>query len=260
MVQPVDHTEPTAHADATTNPLSDQEKQAFIETVEQAFHLTKEQAQQMLTNLSPEEVRTFTEMSHSAQGASREQLQKMLGLTDEQADILLGPPNPHGVYTNPFGDVFLQFLMLLKSLNVDLQLVAQKMLQAQVEFGLKAADEKFKGAIAKFATALVAAGVTVVCAGVNAGLAFKYRKEAATNKDDPNYKPKHVSQWAGPMGAQLIGQPITATGDFVDAVYEKESEQDTVYAQEARSIYDRIVESRQSVHDSEKAAAEALSH
>lgn len=260
MVQSVDHSTPTAQADAPTQPLSDQEKQSFIEMVEQTFHLTKEQAQQMLQNMSPEKVRDYTEMSHSAQGASRDQLQKLLGLTDDQAEILLGPPDPQGVYTNPFGDVFLQFLILLKSLDVDLQLVAQKMLQAQVEFGLKAAEEKFKGAIAKFATALVAAGVTVVCAGVNAGLASKYRKEAAANKDDPNYKPKHVSQWAGPMGAQLIGQPITATGDFVDAIYERDSEQDTVYAQEARAIYDRIIESRQSVHDSEKSATEALGH
>ena len=221
------------------NELTQTEKEKFLAYMMDKFGLTEEQANRMLANLSPEEVQTYLGLASGKDTITRDEAKKLWGLTDDEADILFGGSERIGIHTNPFGDAFLEFLMLSSAMQVDIKQLMSQVLETQVELGISAAEERLKGATVQFACAMLSAVITAGLGAANATIA-------------KNSKTGHGNQWVGPIGASLITAPINASGEYGNANYQYEGAKDDIKAQEANALYQQLVSLYQTTTETEK--------
>jgi hypothetical protein len=228
------------------SPLTATEQQNFIDAMMSKMALTKEQATQLMNNLDPSQVRTYIGLANGSDNITKEEAKQMWGLSDDEVNMIFGDNNSIGVFSNPFGEVFLQFLMLSYSMGIDIKKLMAQVMQQQLDLGLDAAKQRKEGATVQFALAMTAAVITVGLGGAHAMSAYNNKGQG------------QGSHWLGPMGATLFTQPITAGGEFGKALYEYDAAVNDAFGQQASSIYQQLVEQYQSLIDAQNQLNQGL--
>lgn len=232
--------------EVSNEPLSTSEHTAMVDMLMASMGLTRAQAEKFIANLSSKEARTFLGLMDGSDSITREEATAMWGLTPEEANMLFPENKPISTFTNPFGQAFTMFLMLTYSLELDLKAILSEVLQVQKDEAISKAEDLFTGAVAQFAAAMTAAIVTGVFAGKSM---FKAYKTSKTPPPDPKNPAQTANQataatdnmWFGPIGASLINQPISASGEFTNAWYQREGALHEAEVEEARSLYQQIM-------------------
>ena len=155
------------------------QNEEFTAYLTEKMGLTSTQADALLSAMTPDQVAKFLTLTKKKDTMTREEVMEMsteLGLSE--ADIAVLFPRTIGTFSNPFGDAFLNFLILSYSLGTDIRQLMAKTLQAQVDLVIQKAEEFFKGAVVQFACAMTAALVTGLSAGMNVYQAKQSRDEA----------------------------------------------------------------------------------
>ncbi|WP_334118544.1 hypothetical protein [Limnobacter sp.] len=197
----------------TEAPLTQEEKARFISEAMATFALTQEQAEAMLEKLEPGQVRTYLDLASGKSNITREQAKEMWGLSDDEVQAMFGDKEEIGIFDNPFGDLFLRFLMLSYSLGLDIKKLMSQVSGLRFEQAIEAAQKRKDGAILEFACAMASAAIFVAFAG---GSFYKINsmKNEKANPHDPTW------QWLSPMTANLLVSPINSGGQFGKALEE----------------------------------------
>ena len=157
------------------------QNEEFTAYLTEKMGLTSTQADALLSAMTPDQVAKFLTLTKKKDTMTREEVMEMsteLGSVLSEADIAVLFPRTIGTFSNPFGDAFLNFLILSYSLGTDIRQLMAKTLQAQVDLVIQKAEEFFKGAVVQFACAMTAALVTGLSAGMNVYQAKQSRDEA----------------------------------------------------------------------------------
>lgn len=196
-------------------PLTENEKQTFVSYLMSHMNMSQEMAMQLLSNATPEQVRSFLAQATGPNALNRESAKQLAmqtwGLTEEQAEAMFGTlDGPNGSFTNPFGDAFLQLLILCNSFQIDIRQLMNTVIGSQLQLAINAAREKKQGAFNQFMFAMSSAAVTAGL-GVLGGLqATRLLPERFIPKDG------HNNQWLGPIGASLLTAPLNSTGEYMN--------------------------------------------
>lgn len=245
--RPTDHVSPDGEVSAT--PLTQTETAELVEILVSNFGLSREQAQKMLSNITPQQARTLMGLMNGSDSITRDEAIAMWGLSAEEANILFPEGKPLSTFTNPFGKAFIDFLMLTYALELDLKQILSEVLDVQKNESIAKAEEFFKGAITQFAAAMTAAVLTGVLAGAGALKAYKAKKSNKnpadgpknnlTNQDRTNAAADNM--WFSPIGISLITQPVNAGGELGNSWYQREGAYHEAEAEEARGIYQQLM-------------------
>lgn len=244
-----------------SSPLTVQERALLVEMLQGELGLRTDQAQQLIDSIAPSQARMFQALMTGNAEITREQATAMWGLTPEEANILFPQGKVISTFSNPFGRAFTMLLMLTYSLEIDLKELLSEVIQTQKEEAIAKAEENFKGAIAQFVCAMVAAIVTGLFAGKCAYSAYKAKNAPQQKNQDGTYSPVKAAtdnMWFGPIGASLINQPISATGEFVNAWYQREGLYHEANVEEARGIFQQLMSIYDSTGQLGKTAAQGL--
>lgn len=241
----------------STQPLTSTEKTNAVEFMMSKMGLTEAQAKGVLENMTPAETRTFLGLISGKDSITRAEAISMWGLSEAEADILFPKGTKElrsgGIFTNPFGNAFLNYLILSYSLGLDIRRMMADMLQTEIALGIEKANEIFTGAIVQFACALTSAVVTGLAGGVAAYKA-KYptkpdKNQTPQQREAAERKAAMDAQWYSPIGASLVTQPINAGGEFGKQWYEHEGALTEVFSQEAEKLYQQLLSFYQSNND-----------
>lgn len=241
----------TTNTEALNTPLNKEEKSTFISYVMSAFSLTEEQAAALVDRLAPDQARTYMDLASGKTNITRDQAQKMWGLTDEETDAMFGQKNKIGIFDNPFGDLFLQFLMLSYSLGLDIKKIMSTVSNMKFDEAITAAKDRKDGAMKEFACAMAAATVTGMFAG---GSFYKiYRMDA--EKMNPH---NQMLQWMSPVTAQLFSAPLTAGGQFGKAFDDFEASLHDANSQLLDTVFQQLMNTWQSSNDASRTYTSGL--
>lgn len=214
-----------ANVAGSAEPLSQQERQQFIESMKSTFGLNQAQCDAILNNLPPQQVRTYLALASGEDEITRQEAQDMWGLTDEETNNLFGERQSIGVFGNPFGDVFLHTLMLTYSMGLDLKKIMSDLVHGKKNYAIEAAEERLKGATVQFACAMAAAVLTIAMAGINTwSAAHPKAPTKGADGQQQNQSRWMDNNWCGPFGVQLFTAPLNAGGEFWNATYRYEGE------------------------------------
>lgn len=242
-------------------PLSVQERARLVDMLQTTMGLTPSQAQRLIDGMPPDQARTFHSLMTGGAEITREQGISMWGLSPEEANILFPQGKVISTFTNPFGRAFTMLLMLTYSLEIDLKDLLSEVIQTQKNEAIAKAEENFKGAIAQFACAMAAAIITGVFAGKCAVSAWKAKNSPLQKNPDGTQSPAKAAtdnMWFGPIGASLINQPISATGEFTNAWYQREGLYHDANVEEARGIFQQLMSIYDSTGQLNKTIAQGL--
>lgn len=255
---------PTSVNSATVSnaPLTDVERNQLYEHLTTKMGLTENQARNLVNKISPSEARTILGLITGEDTITRDEAIAAWKLSPAEADILFPKGNELGVFSNPFAEAFLNYLILNYALGLDIKRMMSDMLAAQIKLGKEKAEEIFKGAIVQFACAMTAALVTGVTGGVGLYKARSAQQEqkhmTPAEREAADRRAAMDNQWWSPIGASLYTQPITAGGEFGKQWYEREGALTGVDAEEADKLYQQLVSFYQSSTDAAHAAAQGL--
>lgn len=242
-------------------PLTVQERTLIVEMLKSNMGLRTDQAQQFIDGVAPSQARMFLALMTGNAEITREQATAMWGLSPEQADFLFPAGKVLSTFSNPFGRAFIMLLMLTYSLEIDLRGLLSQVIETQKEQAIAKAEDNFRGAIAQFACAMVAGIITGVFAGKCAISAYKAKNAPMQKNPDGSHsqaKAATDNMWFGPIGASLINQPISATGEFVNAWYQREGLYHDANVEEARAIFQQLMSTCDSTGQLSKTAAQGL--
>lgn len=246
----------------STLPLTSAENTEALEHLMLKMGLTESQAKGLLAKMSPTETRTFLGLISGKDSITRAEGIVMWDLTEAEADILFPKGAKElrsgGTFTNPFGNAFLNYLILSYSLGLDIRQMMAKMLRVEVELGIKKANEIFTGAIVQFACALTSAVVTGALGGFGLYNAHKQAKDPKGMTPEEQQRAALDNQWFSPIGASLVAQPINAGGEFGKQWYEHEGALTQVFAEETEKLYQQLLSFYQSNNDTTSAMARNL--
>jgi hypothetical protein len=209
----------------TAEPLNPQEKKQFSEAMKSAFGLTQAQCDAILSNLPPQQIRTYLALASGEDEITRQEAQDMWGLTDEETNGLFGERQSIGTFGNPFGDVFLNMLMLTYAMGLDLKKLVSDMVHGKKNYAIEAARERLNGATVQFAFAMAAAVLTIGMAAINMWGATHPKTTKGADGQAQNQARWMDNNWFGPFGVQLGTAPLNAIGEYVNATYRFEGEE-----------------------------------
>lgn len=248
MVTPTDNVVPNQETTEISNdPLTTEEQESFVQQMMEKSGLSEADARAMLAMMMPQQVRTYLGLSSGQDEITREEAKAMWGLSDKEIDILFGGKETFSTVSNPFGDVFLEFLILSYSLGIDIKKLMAEVLQVQVDLGIEAAEERLKGAVTEFAMAMFAMVLTV-------GMGAAYAHSARVNgQNTPKGSPfgGQGNQFLGPFGITLWTQPINSAGQFGNQTFIYEGSIDDVHAEEMNKYYQQLQTLYQQILDAE---------
>lgn len=227
MTSPIASSSVTASS-ADIGQLSQADENTIVDYLMRDLGQTKEQAQNLANALSPDEAKTYIDLVSGNKSISRSEAQAKWGLSEDQLNALFGSSNAMGVRSNPIGNLFLDFLMLSYSLELDTRQLVSKLIDLQKDEAIQAAESKYDGAIGKFACSMLAGLMTF-------GFLGAYTRSVTKAKDG------YGNQWLGPIGSQQFTQIVTASGDFIDANYQLEGSKHDAEAQKAGAIYQQLL-------------------
>ena len=235
-------------------PLTASEENDFVNYLTVNMHFTEEQAREMLTNVTPAQVRKYLSLSSGQTSITPAQAQAMWGLSPEVAEALFGSTrNELGTFTNPFGDAFLQMLIFCASFEIDIKRLMSTVINSQLKLAIDAAKEKKDGAIGQFAMAMTSAFLTVGLGVLGVLQANGIRPFKEPPKDG------HNNQWLGPIGASLVTAPFNASGEFINQLEQYKAALIEAQEKEGDQRYQQLVTELQTYIDQLRAAAEGLS-
>lgn len=261
-ITPTDSTtHPESSGPVDSKPLTQQEKDQFMTIAETKLGMTEGQAEQALANATPEQVRTLLGLENGTDEITREEAKKMWGLTDAEVNSLFGDQQAIGVFSNPFGNVFLQFLILSYSLGLDLKKMLATMIGCQKDQAIAAAKERLDGARVQFACAMTAAALTVGFAGVNAFTTFKMHRLGVDKDGNSLAGPglKTLNSWTNPFGTNLLTQPITQGGQYGDQLHQYEAAKHDADAQQTNQYFQQLMQLYQTTTDTDSSTTRGLS-
>jgi hypothetical protein len=150
------------------------------------------------------------------------------------------------VFDNPFGDLFLQFLMLSYSLGLDIKKMMSSVSNMKFDEAMNAAHDRKEGAMRDFACAMAAGAVTV---GIGGGSMYKLYRA----KNDPKMDPMDPKwQWLTPYTAQQITAPITAGGQFGKSLEEYDASVHDANNQLLDTVFQQLMNTWQSTNDASR--------
>ena len=244
---PNTHTPP----EVSDKPLSNEEKTQFISYAMSSFSLTEEQASTLADGLPPTAARTYMDLASGKTSITREQAQEMWGLTDQEAETLFGDKKQIGMFDNPFGDLFLQFLMLSYSLGLDIKKMMSSVSHMRFDEAIGAAKDRKEGALNEFICSMVAAGVTL-----GFGMASMYRIKVTSA--DKMTQHNQMLQWFSPVTAQLLGAPITAIGGFTKSTEDYEASVKDANSQLYDTVFQQLMNTWQGSTDASRTYTSGL--
>ena len=229
-----------------TVPLTPEEKGLIINELMSTFALTEEQAEAMLSKLEPAQMRTYLDLASGKSNITREQAKEMWGLSEEELDMMFGDKRQIGVFDNPFGDLFLRFLMLSYALGLDIKKLMMDVSGLRFDQAVQAAQKRLDGATTEFACAMAAAAIFVAFSGASFYKVAKMRNDKTVNPNDPKW------QWYSPMTANLLTQPVTSGGQFGKALEEFEASVLDGHNQLLDNVYQQLTTSWQGSNDAQR--------
>lgn len=241
----------TQTSNVSDTPLSEAEKTTFISYATSSFSLTEEQATALVDRLAPDQARTYTNLASGKTDITREQAQEMWGLSNEEADAMFGQKNKIGMFDNPFGDLFLQFLMLSYSLGLDIKKMMSTVSNMKFDEAITAAKDRKDGAEKEFACAM-ASGAVFIGFG---GMSMYKIKNTSSDKMTPH---NQMLQWFNPITAQQLGAPISAGGQFGKALDDYEASKHDANNQLLDTVFQQLMNTWQSSNDASRTYTSGL--
>lgn len=251
-VPSVNYTPPTTDTTPVSHiPLTKEEKAQLATEFMSSFALTEEQANELVEKLTPEQAHTYLNLTSGKTNITREQAQKMWGLSNEEADAMFGHQNKIGVFDNPFGDLFLRFLMLSYALGLDMKKMMSGVANMKFDEAMQAAHDRKEGAHKEFACSMAAAALFI---GFGAGslVALKFTKADKMNPHNP------LLQWLNPMTASQLGAPLTAMGGYLKAEKDYDASTHDANNQLLETIYQQLMNTWQSTNDAGRTYSSGL--
>lgn len=232
-------------------PLNREEKSTFVSYAMSSFSLTEEQATALVEKLAPEQARTYMDLASGKTNITREQAQTMWGLSNEEADAMFGQKNKIGMFDNPFGDLFLQFLMLSYSLGLDIKKMMSSVSNMKFDEAMEAAHDRKQGAAVAFGCALAAGALSIGFSGFS-----YYRINKMHDEKLNSFNPK--LQWLGPQTATMLGQPITAGGEFGKSLQDYDASVHDANNQLLDTVFQQLMNTWQGSNDASRTYTSGL--
>ena len=230
----------------SATPLSTQEKTQLTDELMSSFAMTKEQAGVFLNSVDPAQVRTYLDLASGKSNISRDQAKQMWGLSDEELDKMFGNQKTLGVFDNPFGDLFIRFLMLSYSLGLDVKKLMMDVSGLRFDQAVDAAQKRLDGATTEFACAMAAAAIFIGFSGASFYKVAQMRNDKTVNPHDPKW------QWYSPMTANLMTQPITSGGQFGKALEDYDASILDGHNQLLDNVYQQLSTAWQGSNDAQR--------
>ena len=150
------HADSTQPAVVNTQGLSQDERSFLENELKTYLALTASQVALILSSWSPEQARSYLQLSNGQKSISKNDAIEKWGLTNEEANKLFGQSDVIGVFDNPFGDLFLRFLMLSYTLGLDIKRLISQVTTLRFDEAVSAAKDRLSGALVQFICGLVA--------------------------------------------------------------------------------------------------------
>lgn len=230
----------------SATPLSTQEKTQLTDELMSSFAMTNEQAEVFLSTVDPAQIRTYLNLASGKSNITRDQAKQMWGLSDEELDNMFGNQKTLGVFDNPFGDLFIRFLMLSYSLGLDVKKLMMEVSGLRFDQAIDAAQKRLDGAVTEFACAMAAAAIFIGFSGMSFYKVAKMRNDKTVNPHDPQW------QWFSPMTANLMTQPITSGGQFGKALEDYDASVLDGHNQLLDNVYQQLSTAWQGSNDAQR--------
>ncbi|WP_370263594.1 hypothetical protein [Limnobacter sp.] len=275
---------PSSGAAKAQKPLDHHERTQMMNYLQHQRGLTAEQAERFLDEfMQPDEVRQFLSVISGQTSITRQDMKEKWGLSDEEIDFVLQgeeslsmrPADGEGrhgavlVTSHPFGNIFVEFMALMYALGTDVRQMITKMIKVQKDGMIDSANEQFRGAIAKFSAAMFA-GVVSLGGGAFNALNTKNKPPSdpsqnagtgktgneSTNSRNARLNDAMNNTWTSPQGLALITQPFSATGEFLDAFFQREAGRSNAEVEEARAIFQQLMSFYEQTNHAQQSAAQ----
>lgn len=243
----------SAQAEGSSTQLSSTDRQFLQNEMASIFSMSPEAASEVLESLPTGVLKSVLPKIRGEEGLSAREIQDTFGLADSEINELMGGQEQlgrqvRGTYNNPFGDAFLVLMMITRELMADVKLSHVNLVRSQVDLAKEAAAERKTGAMGQFIMAMGAAGASFAC-GVK-----HYTKTQNKTED----KPDMSGGYTGVMGANLITQPLTAGGEFINQSFQYKAALLDADGQEAQAFTQQLTSLASSIADSERSMASGL--
>ncbi|HEX4878567.1 MAG TPA: hypothetical protein VFV39_01875 [Limnobacter sp.] len=224
--------------------LSESEKQQFVKSLCDHLGVTEEVAKQILSKMKNSQVRTYVSMANGDKGA-------VIGMLDPEVQEMLGYDPDRGVYGNPFGDMFIHFLILNYSLGIDIRKLTSQLPYLKLQESLGAAKDRLDGAIIEFACAMMSAAMFIGFGVCSFAKIRQSMRENATGKTEFNpYHPKW--QWLTPPTANALAGIFTAGGGLGKALEDYKAAVQDGNVQLMESAFQQLLSALQAQADADR--------
>lgn len=248
----------TAQAEGSSTQLSSTDRQFLQNEMANIFSMSPEAASEVLESLPAGVLKSVLPKIRGEEGLSAREIQDTFGLADSEINELMGGQEQvgrqiRGTYNNPFGDAFLVLMMITRELMADVKMSHVDLVRSQVDLAKKAADERKTGAMGQFIMAMGAAGASIACGGMH------YAKSKSQKPENESRNGlDRLGDYTGVMGANLITQPLTAGGEFINQSFQYKAALLDADGQEAQAFTQQLTSLASSIADSERSMASGL--
>lgn len=236
-------TSPAAvRAGATETPLTNLEQDQLLDFLTQDMNLPLDLAQAFIAKLSPAQARSLM----GSDELSRDDAVALFGLSEGEADLLFGESDVMGLRSNPFGDIYLMFLVLAASLEQDMAILYQDSIGQTLKLEKAANEDRRAGALGKFIFSMVSAAITIGGALHHCrGLGKSANGQGATI--------------SSPMMLQLFSAIPNACGDLTQQMYEYLAKDQDIHADEVAKQGSVVMSGYESVKGNSSGYRQGLS-
>lgn len=223
-------------------PLTTLEQSQLLDFLTEEMQLPLDLAQTLSARLSPSQARGLMGSGE----VSREDAIALFGLSEAEADLVFGESDVIGLRSNPYGDIFLMFLVLAASLEQDLAILYQESIGQTLKLEKSANEDRRAGALGKFIFSMVSAAITVVGA-------FHHMKGLGKSANGQG------SIMSSPMMLQLYSAIPNSCGDLTQQMYEYLAKDQDIHADEVAKQGQVVMSSYDSVKGSASGYRQGLS-